>query len=117
MVAGAGPDASCRGSAWRSSLPCPTRPPPPPLTSTPPPPLPPPSSAPPGVVRRVEQLRREIEEHNYRYFVVDAPTISDAEYDLLLRELRDLEARYPGLQTPDSPTQRVGAPPSEAFAT
>ena len=76
-----------------------------------------PSSAPPEVVRRVEQLRREIEEHNYRYFVVDAPTISDAEYDARLRDLRDLEARYPGLQTPDSPTQRVGAPPSEAFAT
>ncbi len=75
------------------------------------------STAPPEVVRRVEQLRREIEEHNYRYFVLDAPTISDAEYDTLLRELRHLEERYPELPTPDSPTQRVGAPPSEAFAT
>ncbi len=65
----------------------------------------------------MQQLRREIEEHNYRYFVLDAPTISDAEYDALLRELRDLEERFPELQTPDSPTQRVGAPPSQAFAT
>jgi DNA ligase (NAD+) len=76
-----------------------------------------PAVAPPKVLRRVEQLRREIEEHNYRYFVLDAPTIDDAAYDALLRELRNLEARYPDLQSPDSPTQRVGAPPAEAFTT
>ncbi len=73
-------------------------------------------SAPPEAVRRAAHLRREIEEHNYRYFVLDAPAISDAEYDALLRELRDLEERYPDLQAPDSPTQRVGAAPSDAFA-
>ncbi|MBM3471298.1 MAG: NAD-dependent DNA ligase LigA [Armatimonadetes bacterium] len=66
--------------------------------------------------RRAEKLREEIAEHNYRYHVLDAPTISDAAYDRLVRELRDLEERYPGLITPDSPTQRVGAPPSAAFA-
>lgn len=67
--------------------------------------------------RRAEKLREEIAEHNYRYHVLDAPTISDAVYDRLVRELRDLEERYPELITPDSPTQRVGAPPSDAFAT
>ncbi|MDR7522015.1 MAG: NAD-dependent DNA ligase LigA [Armatimonadota bacterium] len=73
-------------------------------------------SVPAAVRRRAEQLRAEINEHNYRYYVLDAPTISDAEYDRLLRDLRDLEDRYPDLITPDSPTQRVGAPPSAAFA-
>ncbi len=73
-------------------------------------------SAPPEIVRRADALRREIDEHNYRYHVLDAPTISDREYDALLRELRDLESRFPELQIPESPTQRVGAPPSEAFA-
>ncbi len=77
----------------------------------------PPSAVPPEIVRRAQQLRREIEEHNYRYFVLDAPAISDAEYDVLMRELRDLEERFPQLRTPDSPTQRVGAPPAQAFAT
>jgi len=75
-----------------------------------------PSAVPVRVLRRVEELRRQIEEHNYRYFALDAPTISDAAYDALLRELRDLEARFPAVQTPDSPTQRVGAPPAAAFA-
>ncbi|MDR7474044.1 MAG: NAD-dependent DNA ligase LigA [Armatimonadota bacterium] len=75
------------------------------------------SGAPLEILRRVQQLRRQIEEHNYLYFVLDAPRISDAEYDALVRELRDLEERFPGLQTPDSPTQRVGAPPALAFAT
>jgi DNA ligase (NAD+) len=65
----------------------------------------------------VERLRREIDEHNYRYHVLDDPTISDREYDRLVRELRDLEDRHPELRSPDSPTQRVGAPPSAAFAT
>ena len=75
------------------------------------------SLAPAEVLRRVQQLRREIEEHNYRYFVLDSPAISDAEYDALVRELRELEERFPELQTPDSPTQGVGAPPAQAFAT
>ncbi|MBE3578109.1 MAG: NAD-dependent DNA ligase LigA [Limnochordales bacterium] len=65
---------------------------------------------------RLAELRREINEHNYRYYVLDAPIISDAEYDRLMRELLELEEQYPDLVTPDSPSQRVGAPPSEAFA-
>jgi DNA ligase (NAD+) len=73
-------------------------------------------SVPPDVRRRAARLREEINEHGYRYHVLDAPTISDAVYDQLIRDLRDLEAQYPELVTPDSPTQRVGAPPSTAFA-
>ncbi len=65
---------------------------------------------------RIEELREQINEHNYRYFVLDNPIISDAEYDALMRELIELEEAHPELVTPDSPTQRVGAPPSEAFA-
>lgn len=72
--------------------------------------------APPEIVARIERLREAIREHNYRYYVLDAPIISDAEYDALMRELRELEAAYPELITPDSPTQRVGAPPAERFA-
>jgi len=64
---------------------------------------------------RAEALRREIERHNRLYYLEDAPAITDAEYDGLLRELMDLEARYPELLAPDSPTQRVGAPPLAAF--
>jgi DNA ligase (NAD+) len=65
--------------------------------------------------RRAEELRKLVEHHAHRYYVLDAPEISDAEYDKLFRELVDLETRYPGLQTPDSPTQRVGGAPLEAF--
>ena len=61
-------------------------------------------------------LRREIAQHNYRYYVLDDPEIPDAEYDALMRELESLETDYPELVTSDSPTQRVGAAPSEAFA-
>ncbi len=68
-----------------------------------------------AVVGRIEELRRQIEYHNYRYYVLDEPEISDAEYDELMRELQELEAAHPELITPDSPTQRVGAPPSSAF--
>lgn len=67
--------------------------------------------------RRIERLRETINEHNYRYYVLDQPTVSDAEYDRLLRELQSLEAEHPELITPDSPTQRVGAQPAEGFAT
>ncbi len=63
----------------------------------------------------MEKLRSEIEFHNYRYYVLDDPVISDIEYDRLFRELQDLEARYPGLEDPSSPTRRVGARPSERF--
>lgn len=65
---------------------------------------------------RAEELRAQIEFHNYRYHVLDAPEVSDAEYDALVRELVDIEERFPELVTPDSPTQRVGAPPSQLFA-
>jgi len=63
----------------------------------------------------IEQLRAEINHHNYRYYVLDSPEISDAEYDGLMRELKKLEEQYPQFLTPDSPTQRVGAAPVEAF--
>jgi DNA ligase (NAD+) len=66
--------------------------------------------------KRVKQLRREIEEHNRLYYEQAAPTISDQEYDRLYKELVDLEARFPQLVTPGSPTQRVGGKPLEAFA-
>jgi DNA ligase (NAD+) len=65
------------------------------------------------VFARAARLRNELELANHRYYVLDAPTLSDAEYDRLFRELQDLEARYPGLATPDSPTQRVGGRPLE----
>ncbi|WP_337844320.1 NAD-dependent DNA ligase LigA [Thermus sp.] len=64
--------------------------------------------------RRVNELRDLIRYHNYRYYVLNDPEISDAEYDRLLRELQDLEARFPELQSPDSPTAQVGAKPLEA---
>jgi DNA ligase (NAD+) len=64
---------------------------------------------------RAAQLRRSIEYHNYRYHVLDDPELPDAEFDRLLVELRELEARHPELVTPDSPTQRVGGAPSDEF--
>ena len=63
----------------------------------------------------VARLRAEIERHNHAYYVLDAPTVPDAEYDRLFRELHGLEQQYPELLTPDSPTRRVGAPPLKAF--
>ncbi|HEY8485916.1 MAG TPA: NAD-dependent DNA ligase LigA [Limnochordales bacterium] len=67
-----------------------------------------PAAVPAQARRRAEELRRLIEHHNYRYYVLDSPEISDAQYDALVRELVELESRYPALVTPDSPTQRVG---------
>src|SRR5690606_7271922 len=64
---------------------------------------------------RHARLAQEVSEHNYRYHVLDRPTISDAEYDSLMRELRELEDRYPELRTPDSPTQKVGGTWSTDF--
>lgn len=69
------------------------------------------------ISRRAEELRKQIEHHNYRYYVLDEPEISDAQYDALFRELQDIERQHPELVTPNSPTQRVGATPLEAFAT
>ena len=68
-----------------------------------------------AVKRRIEELRAEIRKHDYHYYVLNQPLISDAEYDKLFRELQELEEKYPQLVTPDSPTQRVGAPPAEEF--
>jgi DNA ligase (NAD+) len=65
--------------------------------------------------QRLEQLRREIHFHNYRYHVLDAPLISDYEFDRLMAELRQIEAEHPEWITPDSPTQRVGAQPAARF--
>jgi len=67
------------------------------------------------VKQKIEYLRGLINRHNYLYYVLDSPEISDAEYDELMRELKQLEAAHPKLITPDSPTQRIGAPPVEAF--
>jgi len=71
--------------------------------------------APPAVRQRARELHEQLHEHNYRYYVLDEPTISDAQYDELLRELQTLEHEHPALLTPDSPTQRIGAPPLKAF--
>ncbi|HZO05373.1 MAG TPA: NAD-dependent DNA ligase LigA [Solirubrobacterales bacterium] len=64
---------------------------------------------------RAAELRRTLDHHNHRYYVLDDPEVSDSDYDALLNELRDIEAEHPELRTPDSPTQRVGAPPLERF--
>lgn len=66
---------------------------------------------------QVESLRKQIRHHNFQYHVLDDPEIPDAEYDRLVRELQDLESRYPEVVTPDSPTQRVGAQPISGFGT
>jgi len=73
-------------------------------------------NVPADVSARAAALRSEIEHHAYRYYALDAPEVSDATYDALVRELEGIEAEYPSLVTPDSPTQRVGAAPSAAFA-
>jgi DNA ligase (NAD+) len=70
-----------------------------------------------AIYRRTKQLREAIEYHNYRYYVLDDPEISDAEYDGMMRELEKLEKDHPELYDPNSPTQRVGAPPLEEFET
>jgi DNA ligase (NAD+) len=69
-----------------------------------------------NVAKRAEDLRAQIDEASHRYHVLDDPTIADAEYDQLMRELEAIEAAHPDLVTPDSPTQRVGARPSSEFA-
>src|SRR5271154_959270 len=64
---------------------------------------------------RIEKLRETLRHHERLYYVLDQPSIADAEYDALMRELRDLETQHPDLLTPDSPTQRVGGKPREGF--
>ena len=68
------------------------------------------------VKTRMAELRQQINLHNYRYYVLDSPLVSDAQYDKLIAELRQLEVEHPELVTPDSPTQRVSGQPSEKFA-
>jgi DNA ligase (NAD+) len=75
------------------------------------------AGAPPSAAaQRASELRRELAAHDYRYYVEDAPTVSDAEYDGLFRELVELEERYPALRIPSSPTQRVAGTPASEFA-
>ncbi len=69
----------------------------------------------PGLRARLKELADQVRLHRFRYYVLDQPTLSDAEYDALEKELRELEAEHPGLADPNSPTRRVGAPPVEAF--
>ena len=66
---------------------------------------------------RIQKLREDIQRHDYQYYVLDQPLISDAEYDRLMRELVELEKAHPELVTPDSPTQRVGGQPLQGFET
>ncbi|MBI5527248.1 MAG: NAD-dependent DNA ligase LigA [Deltaproteobacteria bacterium] len=65
--------------------------------------------------KRAEKLKRDLEHHNHRYYVLDDPEISDAEYDRLMRELQEIEAVHPEIRTPESPTQRVGGKPADEF--
>jgi DNA ligase (NAD+) len=76
-----------------------------------------PATAGRGAVGRVEHLREQIRHHDYQYYVLDRPTISDTAYDALMRELQALEAQFPELVTPDSPTQRVAGQVREGFRT
>ena len=69
------------------------------------------------IEKEIFELRREIEKHNYQYHVIDDPLVSDADYDRLFRRLVELERQYPEFASPDSPTQKVGAPPLEKFGT
>lgn len=67
------------------------------------------------IEKRAQRLQRQLTEHSYRYHVLDDPVISDAEYDLMLKELIEIEEKFPQFSTPDSPTKRVGAPPLDLF--
>ena len=71
----------------------------------------------PQIIQKVDDLRKALHRHNYRYYVLDDPEISDAEYDRMMQALKLLEENYPQLASPDSPTARVGAPPLEKFET
>jgi DNA ligase (NAD+) len=67
------------------------------------------------VAKQIHELRETLRKHEYLYYVLDAPEISDAEYDKLMRDLKALESAHPELLTPDSPTQRVGGAPREGL--
>ena len=70
-----------------------------------------------AITKKIKSLRQQINDHNYHYYVLDEPVISDGEYDQLFRKLEQLEGQHPELIVPDSPTQRIGADPLEAFGT
>src|SRR5205807_8320751 len=74
-------------------------------------------AAPANVKKEIAELREKLRYHEYRYYVLDEPEISDAAYDRLMNRLKELEAAHPELITPDSPTVRVGATPREGFQT
>ena len=76
-----------------------------------------PKTVSPQIIQRVETLRKALHRHNYRYYVLDDPEVSDAEYDRLMQELKELEETHPEVASPDSPTTRVGAPPLDKFDT
>ena len=69
------------------------------------------------ITKNIKSLRQQINDHNYRYYVLDDPVISDGEYDQLFRKLEQLEGQHPELIVLESPTQRIGADPLEAFGT
>src|SRR5438105_15008723 len=69
----------------------------------------------PAIQKKIEALREKIRHHEYRYYVLDDPQLSDADFDKLMNELKRIEAEHPELVTPDSPTQRVGGKPREGF--
>ncbi len=71
----------------------------------------------PAVIKKVEDLWRALHRHNYLYYVLDDPEISDSEYDRMMQELIRLETNYRDLSSPDSPTLRVGAQPLDKFET
>ncbi|MDG9667640.1 NAD-dependent DNA ligase LigA [Hahella sp. CR1] len=75
------------------------------------------SEVPAAIQEELNTLRETINDHNYRYYTLDDPSIPDAEYDRLMRRLREIEAEFPQTITPDSPTQRVGAAPADGFET
>src|SRR5580658_9764833 len=68
-----------------------------------------------AIEKKIEALREKIRDHENLYYVLDQPEISDADFDKLMRQLKDLEAENPSLITPDSPTQRIGGKPREGF--
>ena len=70
-----------------------------------------------AVKKRIDELRKQIDDHNYHYYVLDEPLIPDNEYDRIFRELQTLEEKHPEYATPYSPTQRVGASPAKGFKT
>jgi DNA ligase (NAD+) len=76
-----------------------------------------PQNVSPQIIQKVDDLRKALHRHNYRYYVLDDPEISDAEYDRMMKALQLLEEDHPQLASPDSPTARVGAPPLEKFET